>query len=253
MTFEMQRLLLVTGLGLALGSFLNVVISRLPDGWGAFFSSARSHCPACSMAIRWYDNVPLISFLLLRGRCRHCQQAISWHYPLVEASMALVSLLLYLQLGLSVYFYKYLSLMMVLLAAAIIDLRSRTIPDALLLVGLAAGLYFSFAAPYPGWQQSLISLAVGLTLPLLVVCLYEIARGKEMFGGGDIKLLALISLYIGWQRLGTLIIYSCLLAALLIMLRRGLGNREPLPFAPAMAAGTGLLLWNPSCLTFLPF
>lgn len=252
MNMEMQRLLLITGLGLALGSFMNVVIARLPEGWRAFFSSARSRCPACQETIPWYDNIPLLSFALLKGRCRSCQTSISWQYPLVEAVMAMVAAALFRHFGHSPYFYKYLTLMFLLITAGIIDLRARIVPDGLIMVGIGTGLFYSVYCLYPGWQQGLISLAVGLGLPLLVVCLYEALRGNVMFGGGDIKLLAMISLYIGWQRLGAMLVYSCLLAALVIGVRRCLGKKGPLPFAPAMAAGSGLVLWSPQWLSIFP-
>ncbi len=236
---------LVAGLGLALGSFLNVVVWRLPQGRRAFFASARSHCPACRKMIAWYDNVPLLGFLLLRGRCRHCGRAISRQYPLLEALMALLTVLLYDRFGLTVYFYKYLTFVFLMLGAAAIDRQTKTIPDGLLLAGMAAGLYFSFVCPFPGWRQGLLSLAVGLGLPLLVVSCYELLRGKTMMGGGDIKLMGLISLFLGWQRPGAMIVYSSLSALVWLMIMRGFGKRGPMPFAPFLAFGAGLVLWAP--------
>ena len=250
MSDETLRLLLIVALGLTLGSFLNVVIYRLPGGWRFFFASTRSRCRACKSSIYWYDNIPVVSFLVLKGRCRRCCQTISWQYPLMELLMGALTLVLYRQYGLFVYFYKYLVMVFLLLAAAVIDLQTRKIPDSLIYIGIGAGVLFAFLCPFPGWRQSLLSLGIGFLVPLVVVTLYELLRGKTMMGGGDIKLMAVIAVFLGWQRLGPMIIYSCLVGLLVALIFKGAGAKGSLPFAPSLATGTALVLWSPGWLYF---
>lgn len=245
---ELSRILLVAGLGLALGSFLNVVAFRLPQGWSVFFGSVRSHCRHCQAVIGWYDNIPLLSFLYLRGRCRRCRQSISWQYPLVELMMAAIALCAYWQYSLTVYFSKYLALGFFLLGAAVIDWQTRKIPDALIIAGIIAGIFFAFYTPFPGWQYSLISLGLGFFVPLLVVSCYELVRGKIIMGGGDIKLMAMIALFLGWQRLAPVIFYGAFAGLLTALLLRAKGKKGPLPFAPFLALGSALVLWSPDWL-----
>ena len=244
-------LLLIIGLGLALGSFLNVVICRLPRGWGEFSGSVFSRCPGCLTKIRWYDNIPLLGFIFLRGRCRSCGMRISRQYPLVEAAMGLAAFFLYRRYGLSIFFYKYLFFAAVLLSAAVIDLKTRHIPDILIISGMAAGIIFGFVCPFPGLKPSLIGLGTGLFL-LLPVMAYEAIRNKTVMGGGDIKLMGLIGVFLGWQRLGPMLFYSSLAALTTALFFKAGGKKSfKLPFAPFLAMGSFVVIWGPDHLFFL--
>ena len=248
---ETTLMLLIAGLGLALGSFLNVVICRLPDGWRKFFGSVFSRCPACREKIRWHDNIPLLGFLLLKGRCRSCGVKISPQYPLVEGAMACLTLFIYREYGLGLYFYKYLVLSFVLLAAAVIDFQTRRVPNELIFSGMAAGIVFAFLCPFPGWRSSLTGLGLGAALPLLLVTAYEMIRGKTVMGGGDIKLMAMIGVFLGWQRLGPMIFYSSLAGLVWAAAQRLAGGGKKTPFAPGLALGSFFILLAPERL--LPF
>src|ERR1051325_609770 len=145
----LMELALVLVLGLVIGSFLNVVIVRLPQGIS--ISIPRSHCPQCKRPIPWYDNVPILSYVLLRGRCRQCGKSISARYPLIEALTGLVSTLLYLKFGLGVEWAIFFSFCAALIALAFIDLEHRILPDPITLNGIWIGMLASayLAEPNP--------------------------------------------------------------------------------------------------------
>ncbi|MFA6464714.1 MAG: prepilin peptidase, partial [Desulfurivibrionaceae bacterium] len=146
--------------GALVGSFLNVVIVRLPEEGGSVVFPP-SHCPACKKDIAWYDNIPLLSFLVLRGRCRQCQARISWRYPLVEAAMALMSLALYLHFGLTLLFPIYFVFCAALIAIIFIDLQHQIIPDVISLPGIVIGFGLSFVNPFVTWQSAGLGILFG--------------------------------------------------------------------------------------------
>jgi len=238
-------LVLVALFGLAWGSFLNVLICRLPGGWRHFFAAARSRCPRCYTKIRWYDNVPLLGYLLLRGRCRDCGGRISPWYPLVELAMAVGVLVLFSVYSLSSFFFVYLVFFSLLLVIAVIDLRQMSIPDCLPIAGMCCGIAASLVTPLPGWPHALAGLACGITAPLLLVLVYEAWRHTTVMGGGDIKLLGMIGSFLGWQPLPEVVFYGALsgvLAALALLLS---GRSTRLPFAPFLLLGTLMVLFGP--------
>src|SRR5262245_10042504 len=146
-------------LGLIVGSFLNVVIARLPEGksvWGP-----RSACPRCQEPIAWYDNVPLLSFLALRGRCRRCRARISWRYPLVEAATGVAFTLAALRFGATIDGAAAAMLLAALIAITAIDLRHQIIPDVITVPGIVAGFALSLAGNRVSWLDSLLGIAVG--------------------------------------------------------------------------------------------
>lgn len=243
---------LVFFLGLAVGSFLNVVICRLPGGGREFFSSSRSRCPECGTQIRFYDNIPLLSFLLLGGKCRACGVKISWQYPLVELAMGGIALLLYFLYQTSGYFFVYLIFSALLLCCSLIDIRHRIIPDSLLAAGCIAGLVSSYFTLFPGLTNAFIGLAGGIVLPLVVVSGYELLRNKTLIGGGDIKLLGMIGAFVGWQPLGLVLFYAAMSGCLvLLLLRFSAKFSQPLPFAPFLTFGTVVVAIMPE-LPFVP-
>ena len=231
--------------GAVVGSFLNVVILRLPEEEKSIVFPP-SHCPYCKKNINWYDNVPLISFLLLRGACRSCRKPISWQYPLVELSMALLSLFLYKNFSFSVPFGIYFVFSAALLAIIFIDFRHQIIPDLISLPGIIAGFAFSFINPFVSWQDSGLGILLGGgSLYAVAIGYYLIAR-RDGMGGGDIKLLGMIGGFLGWQSLPFVIFSSSLTGAVAgigAMIKQGKGGKTVIPFGPFLALGSLLYLF----------
>jgi leader peptidase (prepilin peptidase)/N-methyltransferase len=232
-------------LGAVVGSFLNVVIVRLPRGQSVV--RPPSHCGACGKPIRWFDNIPVLSFLWLRGRCRVCQTQISWRYPVIEATTAILFALTAGRLGSGFELLESWLFVVVLIAIAAIDLEHQIIPDSISLPAIAAGLALSFLAPSRTWTDSLLGIAVGAGLPFAVII---ISRGG--MGGGDMRLGALIGAFLGWQ-LALLSFFMAVLlgglvaTALLLAGRRG--RKDRIPFGPFLAwSGVMSLLWGDALL-----
>lgn len=226
--------------GALVGSFLNVVILRLPaEGESIVFPP--SSCPQCKAPIRWYDNIPLLSFLLLRGRCRHCGKKISWQYPMVELAMALLSLGLFFRFGLSAAFAVYFVFCAALLAIIFIDLHHQIIPDAISLPGIVIGLAASLVNPLVPWQSAVIGMLAGGGSLFLIAGGYYLLTGREGMGGGDIKLLAMIGAFLGWQSLPFVVFSSSLLGTVIgigAMAQQKKGGKTVLPYGPFLALGS---------------
>ena len=230
--------------GLVIGSFLNVVIHRLPRGMSLL--RPRSHCPACGGIIAWYDNVPLLSFVLLRGRCRHCRAAIPVRYPLVELASGLVLVGVFWRFDLTVAAVEAALLTLLLLPLAVIDLEHHLLPDWLTIPGLAVGLLFSLARGIVPIADALVGAGLGALVPLLVIVIYRTIRGVEGMGLGDVKLLAMIGAFLGWRGvLLTLCLGACAGAAVglgMIIAGRGRADTE-LPFGTFLAAAGAVTLF----------
>lgn len=224
--------------GLFAGSFLNVLIYRLPRGEQV--TGGRSRCPACAHALAWFDLAPVLSFIFLQGRCRHCLARISLRYPLVELLTGAVFAALLLRFGLTPALAKYLFLGAVLIAASLIDLEHYLIPDRLVLAGLFGGVVLGVLARDVGLLSALLGAAVGGGVLLLIAVL----SGGGM-GGGDIKLAAVTGLFLGWP-LGPLGLFAgaCLggLLGVFLLVFKLKGRKDPLPFGPFIALGTLLSL-----------
>ncbi|MEW6501846.1 MAG: prepilin peptidase [Thermodesulfobacteriota bacterium] len=233
------------GLGAMVGSFLNVVIARLPhEGQSIVFPASR--CPACGTAIRWYDNVPLLSFLLLRRRCRACGAPISWRYPAVELLMALLSLALFATFGPSPAFGIYFLYGAALLAIIFIDAEHQIIPDAISLPGIVLGLALSAVNPLLSWQSSAIGILAGGGTFYCIAWAYYLITKREGMGGGDIKLLAMIGAFQGWQALPFVIFISSLLGTVVgigAMVKQRQGGRTVIPYGPFLAIAALLYLF----------
>lgn len=232
-------------LGAIVGSFLNVVILRLPREDASIVFPA-SHCPGCRNPIAWYDNIPILSFLLLRARCRHCAMSISWQYPLVETAMALLAVALFRQFGPTWAFGIYFVFCAALLAIFVIDLHHQIIPDLISLPGIVLGFAFSFLNPLVNWQSSAIGILVGGGILYLIAAGYYLFTKREGMGGGDIKLLAMIGAFLGWQSLPFVVFASSVLGSLIgigAMLKQKKGGKTVIPYGPFLAVAAVLYLF----------
>lgn len=224
--------------GALTGSFLNVCICRLPRNESVV--SPPSRCPACAYRIHWYDNIPLLSYLLLRGRCRGCGARISIRYPLIELANGLLTLALFLRYGPSPSFAALFLFCSALVVITGIDLEHQVIPDRITMPGIVAGVAFSFFLPWPGWLNALLGILAGGGSLLLVACAYEWLTGREGMGGGDIKLVAMMGAFLGWEAVPFIILAGALaglLAESLPMLIRKRNSGQAIPFGPYLTFG----------------
>jgi leader peptidase (prepilin peptidase)/N-methyltransferase len=235
-------------LGTAVGSFLNVVIHRVP--LGESIVRPRSRCPSCGQEIRWYDNLPVLSWLLLRGRCRDCRAPISARYPLVEILTGLLAVTLALRLGLTLQMLGAFYFAASLLALTYIDLDHQLLPDRITLPGIAVGIALAALAPagerWVALGSAVLGVIVGGGILWLVAWLYHLWSGREGMGGGDVKLLAMIGAFLGWQGvLLTLLLASFIGSAVgvAIMIRRRADARLAIPFGPFLALGAIVALF----------
>lgn len=231
--------------GALVGSFLNVVIVRLPEEGGSVVFPA-SHCPICKKAIAWYDNIPLVSFLLLRGKCRQCQARISRRYPLVEGAMALLALALYQHFGFTLLFPIYFLFCAALLVIIFIDLQHQIIPDVISLPGIVLGFALSFVNPFVTWQDAGLGIFFGGGSFYLVALVYYLFTKREGMGGGDIKLLGMIGAFLGWQSLPFVVFGSSLLgvvAGVWAMIEQRKGGKTVIPYGPFLAIAALLYLF----------
>lgn len=242
----MTFLVLLAGVfGLMIGSFLNVCISRLPAGESIVFP--RSRCPACRTPIHWYDNLPVISYLVLGGRCRACGVCISPRYPLIECATGVAfAAQAYAFADQPLMLAQRLVFTALLLALFGTDLETQRLPNVLTLPGLAAGLAFSLFLP-PGMLSSLIGAALGAVILLGIRWLWRAVQGVDAMGLGDVKMLAMIGAFLGWQQVWlVLLLSSCTGAILGIMLTaaggRSMQSRLPFGTFLAVAALAGALV-----------
>ena len=239
-------------LGLCVGSFLNVVIARLPAGRSIV--SPGSACPRCGTPIAWYDNLPVLSYVLLRGRCRKCRERISWRYPGVEIGCAMLFALAYYRFESGVAFTAALVLLAGLVAITAIDLDHQIIPDVLSLPGIILGLLFSLAPGGIGWMSSLLGVAVGGGVFVVIIAASVLVIGQAGMGIGDVKLGAMLGAFLGWKLALLSILLSVLLggplAATLLATGRK-ARKDPIPFGPFLALG-GLisLFWGDAVLAW---
>jgi leader peptidase (prepilin peptidase)/N-methyltransferase len=227
--------------GLIIGSFLNVVIARVPVHKSLW--KPGSACPGCDAAIAWHDNVPLLSFAALRGRCRRCGITIPWRYPIVEATTGALFALAYWQFGPTTDFVTAVLLLSMLVAITSIDLQHQIIPDVISLPGIVAGFVANLATGRLSWIDSALGIIVGGGTFLVII----LASGGGM-GGGDMKLGAMLGAFLGWKVvLLTIFIAVVLGGALAVaLIASGLrGRKDPIPFGPFLAAGGAVsLFWG---------
>lgn len=244
MTPDTVYALFVLVFGMIVGSFLNVCICRMPNDQSVV--SPPSHCPNCSYQIRWYDNIPLLSYLLQGGKCRGCRAHISLQYPLVELLNGILALLLFLKFGSTLVFMVFFLFCSALVVITFIDLEHQIIPDEISLSGIVLGFIFSFFLEGHGWLNSLLGILLGGGSLLLVAYLYQWLTGKEGMGGGDIKLLAMMGAFLGWKAVPFIIFASSLVGSLIgisIMLLQKKNSKLAIPFGPYLAFGAILYIF----------
>ncbi len=225
-------------LGTCIGSFLNVCIHRIPEHRSIL--RPRSMCPACKKAIRASDNIPLVSYFLLGGRCRFCRTPIPLRYPLVELLTGLLAFSITLRYGLSPQGLVFFLFACALLTLAFIDIDHRILPDIITLPGIGLGFVASLFISGMGVLDSMIGIVVGGGILLVIALFYHALAKKEGMGGGDIKLLAMIGSVTGWQGVVfTLFVASVTgsLVGVLVMLRSKKGLKTALPFGPFLSIG----------------
>ncbi|MDP3010547.1 MAG: A24 family peptidase [Methylococcales bacterium] len=260
---------LVGIIGLLVGSFLNVVIYRLPvmlqRGWrkecieylqmeaepeGEPFnlSLPLSRCPKCQSPIKPYQNIPVISYVFLKGQCAHCKNPISIRYPLIEAFTATLSVLVAWHFGYTLQAGFALLLTWCLVALSFIDIDHQLLPDNITLPMLWLGLLLSLFGLYTDVNASVIGAIAGYMVLWLVYQAFKLATGKEGMGYGDFKLLALFGAWLGWQTLPMIILLSSLVGAVIgitMIIFAKQDHNKPIPFGPYLAAaGWIALLWG---------
>jgi leader peptidase (prepilin peptidase)/N-methyltransferase len=257
--------------GLAIGSFLNVVVHRLPvmlerrwqnqcrellnpnqpptDASNRFdLIVPRSRCPHCEHAITALENIPVLSFLWLRGKCSACHKPISWRYPLVELLTGCLSVLVAWRFGFSLAALAGLALTWSLIALSFIDVDRQLLPDDITLPLLWAGLLFNIFAVFVPLSSAVIGAMAGYVSLWLVYQLFKLTTGKEGMGYGDFKLFAVLGAWLGWQSLPLIILLASLVGAVVgisFIVFFGHDRRMPIPFGPFLcAAGWIALLWG---------
>jgi leader peptidase (prepilin peptidase)/N-methyltransferase len=225
--------------GLAVGSFLNVIIYRLPRGESII--RPRSRCPHCLSPIAWYDNIPLLSFVLLRGRCHSCGERISWRYPVVELLSGLLALGMVLRFGLRPESLIYYVFAASLLAASVIDLYHKIIPDQISLGGMVIGVLISLIPEFGiRFRESLLGAGGGFLSLFLVIEGYYLITRREGMGLGDAKILGMIGAFLGWRALPGVVLIGSLTGVLIgayPVFIRGKGRLYRIPFGPFLSAG----------------
>ena len=262
-------LLMVLVIGMCVGSFLNVCIYRIPGSQSIV--TPASSCPHCRKPIQWYDNIPVLSYFLLRGRCRNCRESISLRYPLVETITGAMAVSICLIWGLSVVALVHFTFICALITITFIDIDHQIIPDVITIPGMLLGLgavwvfqavRLDTAIVYPemgglifpdlSFADSVIGFLAGGGILLAVAIGYEVVTGREGMGGGDIKLLAMVGTLVGWKGVVFTIFSASLIGTavgLAVMIRAGRNMKLAIPFGPFLSIGAILyLFWGPDVL-----
>jgi leader peptidase (prepilin peptidase)/N-methyltransferase len=240
--------------GAIIGSFLNVCIIRLPNEESIIVPG--SHCPYCHSPIMFYDNIPLISYFLLRGKCRNCKNKISIQYPLVEGITAISSFLLFLKYGVSLSYLFYFSFVAALIVITVIDLYHQIIPDVISIPGIGVGLLSALILPQITFFNSLIGMILGGGSLFVVATLYQWLFKREGMGGGDVKLLAMIGAFLGWESVIITIISSSLIGSItgiIMIIFKGKNFKYAIPFGPFLSLGAVITLFYKNEILFWYF
>jgi len=249
---EIISIVVLSLLGLIVGSFSNVCIYRIPRNESVVYPA--SHCPKCRTTIRPFDNIPVLSYILLRGRCRHCKSKISIRYPVVEFLTGLIYLTIYLIYGLSIQTLIYVILSSALIIITFIDLNEQIIPDVISLPGIAIGFILSFFVPYISFINSALGVVIGGGIILVISLGGSVIYKKEAMGGGDVKLAAMIGAFLGWRYIIISLFLGFFLGALIgiILIMTKVKKREDvIPFGPFIVLGSLItLLWGEQIISW---
>ncbi|MCL4467903.1 MAG: prepilin peptidase [Deltaproteobacteria bacterium] len=230
--------------GLVIGSFLNVVIYRLPEHQSIV--SPGSHCPHCGKPIKPYDNIPLMSYMILRGRCRYCGNRISLRYPAVELITGLLAAGLFIKYGLTIDLMVFFILSTGLTAITFIDIDHGIIPNSLSYPGIIIGFASSFFVSINNPISSIIGMLTGAGILFVTAFTYKAVTGVEGMGMGDVKLMAAIGAFLGWEAaIFTVIISACIgaLAGVTLILFAGKGRRYAIPYGPFISLSAVVYLF----------
>lgn len=235
---EALTILIVIAAGLIVGSFLNVCIYRLPRRESVVWPASR--CTSCGRTLSWYENVPVLGWVVLGGRCRTCRAAISPIYPIVEAITAVMFVAGYLVYGVTPLLAVRLLFACALIVLFAIDLEHQILPNVITVYGTVVGFVASLFLP-PGWRSALLGLLLGGLFPFVIAVGYAKLRGREGMGMGDFKMLAMVGAFLGWQLVWATLMLSCILGIVigggaLLVSRRGFGTRIPFGTFIAVAA-----------------
>ena len=233
-------------LGAIIGSFLNVCIYRIPVGKSIV--SPPSSCPHCGYHIRWFQNIPIISYVFLGGKCASCRVGISLRYPAIETLTGLLFALVLYYFGFSTATLVYWLFLAVLVVIAFIDLDHQIIPDVISLPGIAIGFVCSFFVPWLSWLDSVLGIIVGGGVLLAIAWIYEKVTKREGMGGGDIKFLGMLGAFLGWKAILPIVFIASLIGSLigvpLMLLQKG-DTKLAISFGPFLAfAATVYLFWG---------
>ena len=239
-------------LGLVIGSFSNVCIYRIPKNESIVFPA--SHCTSCQTPIKAMDNIPLLSYFLLKGKCRNCGENISIRYPIVEFLTGVVYLLIYFIYGWSLQTLVYIILSSALIIISFIDLDEQIIPDEISLPGMVLGFLISFFVPYISYFNSLLGILTGGGIIFLIALAGLAIFKKEAMGGGDVKLAAMIGAFIGWRYITLSLFIGFFIGAvtgILLILSKVKNKDDIIPFGPFIVLGSILtILWGKNLLSW---
>ncbi len=241
--------LMVFIFGAVVGSFLNVCIYRLPKNESIAWPG--SHCAVCSKPVLWHDNIPILSYFILKGRCRQCKAPFSFQYPAVEFLTACIFLLFFMTFGMTPKGFVYLYLCLALVVESAIDFRHQIIPDAITLSGMVLGLALSVVFPElqnassagAGFLYSLAGLLAGGGFLYVSATMAEWVLKKEAMGGGDVKLLAMIGAFLGWPGVLWTVFVSSVLGSIVGLYLRLKNGQVYIPFGPYLAMAAVLYLF----------
>ena len=238
MTEAVLRAIIAGLFGLVIGSFLNVCIVRLPAEQSVI--SPRSRCPRCGRPVEWLDNIPVVSWLLLRGKCRGCQEPISIMYPIVELTVGLLWAAVALRYGFSIQGLTAALFGTLLLGIALTDAREYIIPNEFTWGGLIIGLVLSATGGLHALLLALLGAAVGFAILWLVGIVGKLAFKEEAMGGGDIKMMAMVGAFLGWQGVLLTIFLGALAGTAIFLPLALLGKKKLVPFGVFLAVGAAV-------------
>jgi leader peptidase (prepilin peptidase)/N-methyltransferase len=246
------NIVLIFILGLIVGSFSNVCIYRIPRNESIIYPA--SHCPNCRSNISPKDNIPLLSYILLKGRCRNCKIKISIQYPIVELLTGLIYLIIYLTYGLGIQSLIYIILSSALIIISFIDLNEQIVPDVISLPGIAIGFILSFFVPYISFINSALGVVAGGGTILIIGLVGSVIFKKEAMGGGDVKLAAMIGAFLGWRYIIISLFLGFFLGALagiFLILSKIKSREDAIPFGPFIVLGSFItLLWGEKIISW---